>query len=135
MGLVAGLFLQDGSPIVMHHQGTLCYLDEMVSWVDKIVDKNSNEDRAAWLMGYNSDQYELDRVGSGSTVCTILAVLSHCGLTLISFGIGSPTALNFRLRIIGINLCIIPSFDSLSIELVKTRGCIVPKRETAMFSQ
>jgi hypothetical protein len=30
-------------------QGTLCYLDEMVSWVDKIVDKNSNEDRAAWL--------------------------------------------------------------------------------------
>jgi hypothetical protein len=55
-------------------QGTLCYLDEMVSWVDKIVDKNSNEDRAAWLMGYNSDQYELDRVGSGSTYCENIAV-------------------------------------------------------------
>jgi hypothetical protein len=55
-------------------QGTLCYLDEMVSWVDKIVDKNSKEDRAAWLMGYNSDQYELDRVGSGSTYCENIAV-------------------------------------------------------------
>jgi hypothetical protein len=31
-------------------QGTLCYLDEMVSWVDKIVDKNSKEDRAAWAL-------------------------------------------------------------------------------------
>jgi hypothetical protein len=46
----------------------------MVSWVDKIVDKNSKEDRAAWLMGYNSDQYELDRVGSGSTYCENIAV-------------------------------------------------------------
>jgi hypothetical protein len=55
-------------------EGTLCYLDEMVSWVNKITDKKSGEDRASWLMGYNSDQYELDRVGSGSTYCENIAV-------------------------------------------------------------
>jgi hypothetical protein len=35
-------------------EGTLCYLDEMVSWVNKITDKKSGEDRASWLMGYNT---------------------------------------------------------------------------------
>jgi hypothetical protein len=52
-----GLLTASFAHCALRPQGTLCYLDEMVSWVDKIVDKNSNEDRAAWLMGYNSDQY------------------------------------------------------------------------------
>jgi hypothetical protein len=47
-------------------RGLLCYLDEMNSWVRKMTDKMSGEDRSAWTVAYESRYYEMDRVGAGS---------------------------------------------------------------------
>ena len=47
-------------------RGLLCYLDEMNSWVRKMTDKMSGEDRSAWVVAYESEYYEMDRVGAGS---------------------------------------------------------------------
>jgi hypothetical protein len=47
-------------------RGLLCYLDEMNSWVRKLTDKMSGEDRSAWVVAYESEHYEMDRVGAGS---------------------------------------------------------------------
>lgn len=47
-------------------RGLLCYLDEMNSWVRKMTDKMSGEDRSAWTVAYESRHYEMDRVGAGS---------------------------------------------------------------------
>lgn len=55
-------------------RGLLCYLDEMNSWVKKVVDKTSSEDRSTWVVSYESDSYEMDRVGAGSIHCENLAV-------------------------------------------------------------
>ena len=55
-------------------QGLLCALDEMSNWVRTMVDKNSGENRSAWVKAYESRPYELDRVGTGSTVCENFAV-------------------------------------------------------------
>lgn len=55
-------------------RGLLCYLDEMNSWVRKIVDNHSSEDRSAWVSGYESEPYEMDRVGAGSVHCENMAV-------------------------------------------------------------
>lgn len=55
-------------------QGLLCYLDEMNSWINKITDKTSGEDRSAWVVAYESERYEMDRVGAGSIHCDNLAV-------------------------------------------------------------
>lgn len=55
-------------------RGLLCHLDEMNSWVRKVTDKTSGEDRSAWVVSYESEHYEMDRVGSGSIHCDNLAV-------------------------------------------------------------
>lgn len=47
-------------------RGLLCYLDEMNTWVRKMTDKMSGEDRSAWVVAYESEHYEMDRVGAGS---------------------------------------------------------------------
>lgn len=55
-------------------RGLLCHLDEMKSWVDKITDKKSGEDRSSWVVGYESSDYIMDRVGSGSIYCENYAI-------------------------------------------------------------
>lgn len=55
-------------------RGLLCYLDEMNAWVRKITDKNSGEDRSAWVSAYEGEPYDMDRVGAGSIHCDNLAV-------------------------------------------------------------
>ena len=55
-------------------RGLLCALDEMNSWVRKLTDKTSGEDRSAWVKAYESSSYEMDRVGSGSIHAENLAV-------------------------------------------------------------
>ena len=55
-------------------RGLLCYLDEMNSWIRKLTDKTSGEDRSCWVVSYESDRYEMDRVGAGSIYCDNLAV-------------------------------------------------------------
>ena len=55
-------------------RGLLCYLDEMNSWIKKLTDKTSGEDRSAWVVSYESEHYEMDRVGAGSIHCENLAV-------------------------------------------------------------
>jgi hypothetical protein len=55
-------------------QGLLCALDEMNSWVRKLTDKASGEDRSAWVKAYESSPYEMDRVGSGSLFAENMAV-------------------------------------------------------------
>jgi hypothetical protein len=54
--------------------GLLCYLDEMNGWINKITDKKSGEDRSAWVVSYESEPYNYDRVGAGSIHCDNLAV-------------------------------------------------------------
>lgn len=55
-------------------RGLLCNLDEMASWVRKLTDKTSGEDRSAWVVSYESERYEMDRVGAGSVHADNLAV-------------------------------------------------------------
>lgn len=55
-------------------RGLLCHLDEMNSWIRKLTDKTSGEDRSAWVVSYESDHYEMDRVGAGAIYCENLAV-------------------------------------------------------------
>lgn len=46
--------------------GFICYLDEMSSWVRKVCDPRSGEDRSAWVQAYEAAPYTMDRVGAGS---------------------------------------------------------------------
>lgn len=55
-------------------RGLLCHLDEMNSWIRKMTDKTSGEDRSAWVVSYESEKYEMDRVGAGSIHAENLAV-------------------------------------------------------------
>lgn len=55
-------------------RGLLCHLDEMNSWIRKLTDKTSGEDRSAWVVSYESERYEMDRVGAGSIHAENLAV-------------------------------------------------------------
>ena len=55
-------------------RGLLCHLDEMNAWVSKLTDKTSGEDRSAWVVSYESEPYEMDRVGAGSIHADNLAV-------------------------------------------------------------
>jgi hypothetical protein len=55
-------------------RGLLLYLDEMAAWGKKLTDKHTGEDRSAWVVSYESDYYEMDRVGAGSIFCENLAV-------------------------------------------------------------
>ncbi len=55
-------------------RGLLCHLDEMNSWIKKMTDKTSGEDRSAWVVSYESEPYEMDRVGAGAIHADNLAV-------------------------------------------------------------
>ena len=55
-------------------RGLLCHLDEMNSWIRKLTDKSSGEDRSAWVVSYESERYEMDRVGAGSIHAENMAV-------------------------------------------------------------
>ena len=47
-------------------RGILCVLDEMAGWVKKLLSYSSGEDRSAWVVGYEAQQYIMDRVGAGT---------------------------------------------------------------------
>lgn len=55
-------------------RGLLCVLDEMNGWVEKMTSRNSGENRSTWVMAYESERYELERVGSGRKTVENLAV-------------------------------------------------------------
>lgn len=55
-------------------RGLLCHLDEMNSWVYKVVNAGTGEDRSAWVVGYEAKRYEMDRVAAGSIYCDNFAV-------------------------------------------------------------
>jgi len=55
-------------------RGLLCALDEMASWVGKICDVRSGEDKSAWTVAYEANKYEMDRVGSGTILAENYAV-------------------------------------------------------------
>ena len=55
-------------------RGLLCALDEMASWVEKVCDPRSSDDRSAWTVAYESGRYEMDRVGTGTTLADNYAV-------------------------------------------------------------
>ncbi len=55
-------------------RGLYCVLDEMRAWCAKLTDKSSGEDRSAWVVSYEADRYEMDRVNAGSIHCENLAV-------------------------------------------------------------
>lgn len=47
-------------------QGVVLHLDEMASWLRKMADPRSGEDRSCWVQAYESKPYVMDRVGSGT---------------------------------------------------------------------
>jgi hypothetical protein len=49
-------------------RGLLCHLDEMATWVNKMTDPRSGEDRSCWTKSYESDPYSMDRVGLENSV-------------------------------------------------------------------
>lgn len=55
-------------------RGMLAYLDEMLSWAERVTDKNSGEYRSAWTQAFEAAQYRMDRVGAGSIICDNMAV-------------------------------------------------------------
>lgn len=55
-------------------RGLLCHLDEMNSWIKKVTDPRSGEDRSSWVAAYESKYYEMDRVGAGTFTCDNYAV-------------------------------------------------------------
>lgn len=55
-------------------RGMLCHLDEMASWVKKLADPRSGEDRSCWVMSYEAKTYVLDRVSAGSLRCDNFAI-------------------------------------------------------------
>jgi hypothetical protein len=59
-------------------RGVMCSLDEMANWIRVIADKNSSENRSAWVVAYEADSYKFDRVGAGSIFAENMAV-SICG--------------------------------------------------------
>lgn len=55
-------------------RGLLCYLDEMNSWVYKVTNGQTGENRSTWVVGYEAETYEMDRVGAGPIHCENFAV-------------------------------------------------------------
>lgn len=55
-------------------RGLLCYLDEMNGWIRNMTMHNSGDNRSTWVVSYESERYEMDRVGTGSIHCENLAV-------------------------------------------------------------
>ncbi len=47
-------------------RGLLCVLDEMAGWVKKMTDRNSGDDRSAWVQSYEASSYKFDRVTAGT---------------------------------------------------------------------
>lgn len=54
--------------------GLLLHLDEMKSWLGKVCDARSGEDRSCWVSGYEANDYSMDRVGAGSIYCENFAI-------------------------------------------------------------
>lgn len=48
-------------------RGMLAYFDELNSWAAKMTNKMSGENRSTWVVGFESEYYELDRVKNGAT--------------------------------------------------------------------
>jgi hypothetical protein len=55
-------------------QGLLCYVDELAAWIAKLSDRNTIENRSAWVQAYEAKRYEMDRVGGGSICAEVYAV-------------------------------------------------------------
>ena len=55
-------------------RGVACILDEMGSWINKVCDPKSGDDRSAWTVGYEARSYRMDRVGDGSIYAENYAV-------------------------------------------------------------
>lgn len=55
-------------------RGLLCHLDEMHSWSEKVTDPRSGEDRSSWVLAYECERYEMDRVGAGTISAENFAV-------------------------------------------------------------
>lgn len=49
-------------------RGLLCHLDEMSTWVNKLTDPKSGEDRSCWTKSYEADPYTMDRVGLENSI-------------------------------------------------------------------
>ena len=56
--------------------GFLLHLDEMNRWLTRLGDARSTDDRGAWIQGYESGPFSMDRIGSGSTM------VEHLGISL-----------------------------------------------------
>lgn len=55
-------------------RGLLCVLDEMNGWIEKVTSRSSGENRSTWVSAYESERYELERVGNGRKTVDNLAV-------------------------------------------------------------
>lgn len=55
-------------------EGMLCHLDEMFNWISAMNDKRSQENRSAWTVAYEADDYYMDRVGDGTIIAKNFAV-------------------------------------------------------------
>jgi hypothetical protein len=55
-------------------RGVACVLDEMASWVAKVTDPKSGDDRSSWVQGYEGRTYRMDRVGDGTLSAENFAV-------------------------------------------------------------
>lgn len=60
--------------VAQRPRGMLGYFDEMHSWIKKMTDKASGEDRSSWVAAYEGRRYEMDRVGAGAIHAENLAV-------------------------------------------------------------
>jgi len=49
-------------------RGVMCHLDEMKSWIEKLGDVRSGEDRSCWVKSYEADPYSMDRVSEKGTI-------------------------------------------------------------------
>jgi Protein of unknown function (DUF3987)/Primase C terminal 2 (PriCT-2)/Bifunctional DNA primase/polymerase, N-terminal len=54
-------------------RGFLMWLDEMASWLARMLGARSTEDRGCWIQTYETGPYAFDRVGSGSILVEHLA--------------------------------------------------------------
>lgn len=55
-------------------RGLLCYLDEMFSWVNRLTDTRSGEQKSTWTESYESRRHVIDRVGAGTIEADNFAV-------------------------------------------------------------
>lgn len=55
-------------------RGMLAYFDEMNHWTNQLTNRNSGENRSAWVVGFESEPYEMDRVSTKQTYCENFAL-------------------------------------------------------------